>query len=110
MSSATLHFMGGSGRVHHSQEEKGGRADHFAVLLMAGNYWSWSSSYNYSSPPLGPRSEETEFALLPSEDFNSLDDYIDCLRNDLRVPAMDVEVNGGAQFRRLMFEVEVFCR
>merc|ERR1719169_255246 len=48
--------------------------------------------------------------LLPSEDFGSLDDYIDYLRNEIKVPAFDVEVNGGAQFRRLMFEVEVFLR
>jgi len=52
----------------------------------------------------------SDFILLPSEDFSGLDDYIDCLRNELRVPAMDVEINGGAQFRRLMFEVEVCCR
>eukprot|EP00392_Amoebophrya_sp_AT5.2_P012684 g12791.t1 len=53
---------------------------------------------------------DKDFALLPSEDFQSLDEYITCLREELKVPAMDVEINGGAQFRRLMFEVEVFCR
>jgi GTP-binding protein EngB required for normal cell division len=51
-----------------------------------------------------------DLLLLPSEDFESLDEYIDFLRNDMKVPAFDVEVNGGAQFRRLMFEVEVFLR
>ena len=50
----------------------------------------------------------SDFQLLPSDDFQTLDDYIDCLRNELKVPAMDVEINGGEQFRRLMFEVEVF--
>ncbi|CAD7957861.1 unnamed protein product [Amoebophrya sp. A120] len=53
---------------------------------------------------------DKDFALLPSEDFQNIDDYITCLREELKVPAMDVEINGGAQFRRLMFEVEVFCR
>merc|ERR1719473_2329448 len=48
--------------------------------------------------------------MLPSEDFSGLDDYIDYLRNEIKVPAFDVEVSGGAQFRRLMFEVEVFLR
>merc|ERR1719473_1103513 len=48
--------------------------------------------------------------MLPSEDFSGLDDYIEYLRNDIKVPAFDVKVNGGAQFRRLMFEVEVFLR
>jgi GTP-binding protein EngB required for normal cell division len=53
---------------------------------------------------------DQEILLLPSEDFSSLDEYVDYLRNDMKVPAFDVEVNGGAQFRRLMFEVEVFLR
>lgn len=53
---------------------------------------------------------DRDILLLPSEDFASLDEYIDFLRNDMKVPAFDVEVNGGAQFRRLMFEVEVFLR
>eukprot|EP00397_Hematodinium_sp_SG-2012_P024880 GEMP01025945.1.p1 GENE.GEMP01025945.1~~GEMP01025945.1.p1 ORF type:complete len:731 (-),score=154.45 GEMP01025945.1:147-2339(-) len=52
----------------------------------------------------------SDFMLLPSEDFSCLEDYVDCLRNDIKVPSMDVEINGGAQFRRLMFEVETFCR
>ena len=53
---------------------------------------------------------DQEILLLPSVDFASLDEYVDFLRNDMKVPAFDVEVNGGAQFRRLMFEVEVFLR
>ena len=51
-----------------------------------------------------------EILLLPSPDFLNLDEYVDFLRNDMKVPAFDVEVNGGAQFRRLMYEVEVFLR
>jgi hypothetical protein len=53
---------------------------------------------------------DREILLLPSDDFASLEEYVEFLRNDMRVPAFDVEVNGGAQFRRLMFEVEVFLR
>jgi len=48
--------------------------------------------------------------LLPSDDFGTLEDYLDVLRNDVQVPSMEVDINGGAQFRRLMFEVECFCR
>lgn len=50
------------------------------------------------------------FSMLPSEDFCSLNDYIDYLRNEMQIGAFDVEVNGGAQFRRLMMEVEIFLR
>jgi hypothetical protein len=52
----------------------------------------------------------THFSLLPSEDFSGLDDYMNYLRSDIQVATFDVEVNGGAQFRRLMSEVEIFLR
>lgn len=52
----------------------------------------------------------THFSALPSEDFCGLNDYVDYLRNEIQVGAFDVEVNGGAQFRRLMTEVEIFLR
>mmetsp|Transcript_43829 Transcript_43829/g.124976 ORF Transcript_43829/g.124976 Transcript_43829/m.124976 type:complete len:731 (+) Transcript_43829:75-2267(+) len=51
-----------------------------------------------------------DFLGLPSEDFGSLDDYIEYLRGYIKVPAFEVAINGGAQFRRLMFEVETFLR
>jgi len=51
-----------------------------------------------------------DFLALPSEDFGSLDDYIEYLRGYIKVPAFEVAINGGAQFRRLMFEVETFLR
>lgn len=50
------------------------------------------------------------FAMLPSEDFCGLNDYIEYLRNEIQIATFDVEVNGGAQFRRLMNEVEIFLR
>lgn len=50
------------------------------------------------------------FSLLPCDDFCGLNDYIDYLRNEIQVGAFDVEVNGGAQFRRMMTEVEIFLR
>eukprot|EP00928_Gymnodinium_smaydae_P002908 TRINITY_DN11063_c0_g1_i3.p1 TRINITY_DN11063_c0_g1~~TRINITY_DN11063_c0_g1_i3.p1 ORF type:complete len:734 (-),score=215.69 TRINITY_DN11063_c0_g1_i3:20-2221(-) len=50
------------------------------------------------------------FLQLPSQDFADLDDYIDYLRRGVEVPAFEVAINGGAQFRRLMFEVETFLR
>jgi len=49
------------------------------------------------------------FNLLP-DDFTDLEDYIHYLREDVQVGACDVEINGGAQFRRLMSEVEIFMR
>eukprot|EP00440_Ansanella_granifera_P049326 gb/GFBE01053442.1/.p1 GENE.gb/GFBE01053442.1/~~gb/GFBE01053442.1/.p1 ORF type:complete len:726 (+),score=176.49 gb/GFBE01053442.1/:1-2178(+) len=52
----------------------------------------------------------THFSMLPSEDFCGLSDYIDYLRNEIQIGAFDVEVNGGAQFTRLLNEVEIFLR
>lgn len=59
---------------------------------------------------LGPKDPRADFSMLPSEDFCGLNDYIEYLRNDICIATFDVEVNGGAQFRRLMNEVEVFLR
>jgi len=52
----------------------------------------------------------THFVMLPIEDLSGLTDYIDYLRDELQLPTFDVPVNGGAQFRRLMSEVEIFLR
>merc|ERR1712190_220424 len=54
--------------------------------------------------------EADHFHPLPSDDFGGLEDYIDYLRDYMRVPAFEVAINGGAQFTRLMFEVETFLR
>eukprot|EP00406_Dinophysis_acuminata_P006964 CAMPEP_0179225856 /NCGR_PEP_ID=MMETSP0797-20121207/8518_1 /TAXON_ID=47934 /ORGANISM="Dinophysis acuminata, Strain DAEP01" /LENGTH=723 /DNA_ID=CAMNT_0020932875 /DNA_START=57 /DNA_END=2228 /DNA_ORIENTATION=- len=51
----------------------------------------------------------SEVLLLPTEDFCGLDDYVEYLL-EADVQAADVEVNGGAQFRRVMAEVEIFLR
>ncbi|CAE8687587.1 unnamed protein product, partial [Polarella glacialis] len=50
------------------------------------------------------------FVMLPSEDFCGLDDYIEYLTHEIQLGAWDTEVNGGAQFRRVMAEVEIFLR
>lgn len=50
------------------------------------------------------------FCLLPSEEFDGLADYIEYLKSDIQVGACDVLINGGAQYRRLMMEVEIFIR
>ncbi|CAK9035446.1 Dynamin-like protein C [Durusdinium trenchii] len=47
--------------------------------------------------------------LMPIS-FEDLDSYVAYLRDTVKLPAMDVSLNGGAQFRRLMYEVEVFTR
>eukprot|EP00971_Amphidinium_carterae_P099163 1961029-Amphidinium_carterae.1 len=47
---------------------------------------------------------------LQIDSMSSLDEYIAYLRDTVKVPGMDVELNGGAQFKRLMCEVEVFTR
>jgi GTP-binding protein EngB required for normal cell division len=52
----------------------------------------------------------THFVMLPSEDFAGLDDYVEYLTKEIRLGAHDAEVNGGAQFRRVMGEVEIFLR
>jgi len=39
-----------------------------------------------------------------------LESYITYLDEVVKVPGMNVQLNGGAQFRRLMYEVEVFTR
>jgi hypothetical protein len=51
----------------------------------------------------------THFSMLPSEDFCGLADYIDYLRNEIKIAAFEVEINGGAQFRRLMNELRSSC-
>jgi hypothetical protein len=59
------------------------------------------------------RSSSDECKALKAEMgdvVGGLEPYIDYLRDVARVPGMDVQVNGGAQFRRLMYEVEVFTR
>jgi len=45
----------------------------------------------------------------PSE-FDNLDDYLKYLKFEIQIAAYDIEVNGGAQFRRLMNEVEIYLR
>jgi len=52
----------------------------------------------------------THFCLVPSEEFGALNEYVEYLRNEIQIATFDVEVNGGAQFRRLMTEVEIFLR
>lgn len=54
--------------------------------------------------------DSESFLSLPTEEFGSIDDYIEYLRNHIKVPAFDVAINGGAQFRRLMFEIETYLR
>eukprot|EP00927_Polykrikos_kofoidii_P084553 TRINITY_DN8942_c0_g1_i1.p1 TRINITY_DN8942_c0_g1~~TRINITY_DN8942_c0_g1_i1.p1 ORF type:complete len:745 (-),score=142.62 TRINITY_DN8942_c0_g1_i1:659-2893(-) len=52
----------------------------------------------------------THFSALPSEEFSQLDDYINYLRDEVQMATFDVEVNGGAQFRRMLHELEIFLR
>merc|ERR1719203_760643 len=43
-------------------------------------------------------------------EFKTLDDYLEYLQNTVELPGMNAELNGGAQFKRLMYEVEIFTR
>merc|ERR1719277_1188507 len=52
----------------------------------------------------------SHFALLPSNDFENLNDYIKYLHDEIQIASADVQANGGAQFRRMMNEVEIFLR
>jgi len=61
--------------------------------------------------------DSEDFAMLPSEDFCGLDEYIEYLTQEAQVGiaggrtgSMQVAVNGGAQWRRLMAEIEIFLR
>jgi GTP-binding protein EngB required for normal cell division len=47
---------------------------------------------------------------VPSPDFADLEAYITYLKTQIKVPACRESINGGAQFRRLLFEVECFLR
>jgi len=42
--------------------------------------------------------------------FPDVESYITYLRETVKLPGMDTKLNGGAQFKRLMYEVEVFTR
>jgi len=50
------------------------------------------------------------FTQVPTDDFASVDEYIKYLCEEIEVHACNHEVNGGAQFRRMMTEVEIFLR
>lgn len=52
----------------------------------------------------------SDFPLLPSEDFLCLDDYIWSLENEILLSSVSIEINGGAQYRRLVSEIDIFCR
>lgn len=51
-----------------------------------------------------------DFSKVPSEDFAGVQDYLDYLKDEAKLPSFDVPLNGGSQFRRLMSEVEIFLR
>jgi len=53
---------------------------------------------------------DDSFDLLPTPDFHDLDDYITYLREEARIPAFDLPINGGAQYTRLKHECEVYFR
>lgn len=53
---------------------------------------------------------DDSFDLLPTPDFRDLDDYITYLREEARLPAFDLPINGGAQYTRLKHECEVYFR
>jgi hypothetical protein len=50
------------------------------------------------------------FKMLPSDEFSDLDSYIEYLQKDVRVDKFKIPVCGGAQFTRMLQEVEIFIR
>jgi hypothetical protein len=52
------------------------------------------------------KTEDTVIAILGPD----LKSYITYLKEKVKLPGMHLQLNGGAQFRRLMIEVEVFVR
>lgn len=53
---------------------------------------------------------EDGFDVLPTNDFKDLSDYVTYLREEGRIPAFDIPLNGGAQYTRLKHECEVYFR
>jgi GTP-binding protein EngB required for normal cell division len=53
---------------------------------------------------------DDSFDILPTPDFQDLPDYINYLREEARIPAFDIPLNGGAQYTRLKHECEVYFR
>lgn len=54
--------------------------------------------------------DASQMDLFPCEELQSLDDYIVFLRDIIKVPGMELPLNGGAMYRRLIIEAEVFLR
>jgi len=54
--------------------------------------------------------QQADFIKLPSTDFIGLGDYLEFLENEADLPTFSYKLNGGAQFRRMMAEVEIFLR
>ncbi|CAD7946649.1 unnamed protein product [Amoebophrya sp. A120] len=52
----------------------------------------------------------SEYDCIPSDDFADLNEYIDYLGSTGRCPGFAAEINGGAQFMRLLYEIEVYFR
>jgi len=56
------------------------------------------------------RAGTDSFPMLPSDDFFKLSDYTDYLLNEANVMGADIRLSGGAQWLRLLQEVEIFLR
>lgn len=53
----------------------------------------------------------SNFNLLPLEDyFTSIDEYLKYLREDIKIDSYKFEVSGGAQWKRMLDEIELFVR
>jgi GTP-binding protein EngB required for normal cell division len=50
------------------------------------------------------------FKLLPTDEFADLEDYIAFLRDEVKLDAFKFEISGGAQWKRMMEEIELFLR
>jgi hypothetical protein len=54
--------------------------------------------------------ESKTFDLIPCDDFATQEEYIDYLGSEGKCPGFSHEVNGGAQFLRLLHEIETYFR
>ena len=50
------------------------------------------------------------FEVIPCDDFADLDEYIEYLGSAGKCPGFSQEINGGAQFMRMIYEIEVYFR
>lgn len=79
------------------------------VVMSKANRMTLEEELHMFSHFIAVQGDDT-FDILPTQDFRDLNDYITYLREEARIPACDLPLNGGAQYTRLKHECEVYFR